>query len=475
MIRHFFRKINKKRSNIMIETPKVNGYLPDERPSFGKLILFALQQIIVMFPATVLVAILTGFHVSTTIFASGLATLCFILITGKKIPLYYGSSFSYITAICAITIPEVYGNPAPDHLISEAQFGIVLSGLISIAVGLLVRKVSMEKIEKVLPPTVTGSVALIIGLSLAGTALGNIVEVGGLKGVDAENQKLAANLSMTIALITLLATIFFSVYLKKGTWSQIPILLGLLLGYAVAFVAGKIAGIGFVDFSLGANDPILKLPHFTLPKPSWEAALAIMPIAIATIPESTAHLYQLDLYVNKLAEEKGVGKKYGIAEKLGLNLIGDGLGDMISGAIGGPAGTNYGENISTMAITKNYSIWVLIAASIITMLLSFVTPLSAAVYSIPTAVIGGLSIYLFGVIGAQGITIMLDKKVNLFDAKNLSIIATILIIGLGGSVLGGIPFFGLDLPPIAAAAVFGILLNLVYQLVDFFKNRKTEE
>ncbi len=151
----------------MIETKKIIGYLPDEKPSFLKLLLFALQQIIVMFPATVLVAILTGFHVSTTIFASGLATLCFILITGKKIPLYYGSSFSYITAICAITIPSEYGIPAPDALISQAQFGIVLSGLISIAVGLLVRKISMERIEKILPPTVTGSVALIIGLSLA--------------------------------------------------------------------------------------------------------------------------------------------------------------------------------------------------------------------------------------------------------------------------------------------------------------------
>ncbi len=455
----------------MTETKKIMGYLPDETPSFGKLLLFALQQIVVMFPATVLVALLTGFHVSTTIFASGLATLCFILITKKKIPLYYGSSFSYITAIVSITIPNQNGFPAPDHLISAAQFGIILSGLISIGVGLLVRKISMEKIEKVLPATVTGPIALIIGLSLAGSALGNIVNVGQTVQATVENFQLAQNLSWIIGLVTLLATVFFSVYLKKGTWSQIPILLGLLLGYVVALIIDYFSGINFVDFTLGGSDSFFSIPHFTLPRPSWEATLAIMPIAIATIPESTAHLYQLDIYVNKLAEEKQSKKKYKIADRLGMNLIGDGLGDIISGAIGGPAGTNYGENISTMAITKNYSIGVLIAASIITMVLAFVNPLSAAVYSIPEAVIGGLSVYLFGVIGAQGITIMVDKKVNLFDSRNLSIIATILIIGLGGSIIGNIPFFGIELPPIATAAIFGILLNLIYVFTDHLKGK----
>jgi uracil permease len=132
------------------------------------------------------------------------------------------------------------------------------------------------------------------------------------------------------------------------------------------------------------------LPHFTLPTPSWAAVLAIMPIAIATIPESTAHLCQLDLYVNKLADEKGMPRS-NIADLLGLNLIGDGIGDMVSGFVGGPAGTNYGENISTMSITKNFSVMVLGAAAIMTMIISFFTPLSAAVYSIPNAVIGGIS------------------------------------------------------------------------------------
>jgi uracil permease len=194
-----------------------------------------------------------------------------------------------------------------------------------------------------------------------------------------------------------------------------------------------------------------------------------MPIAIATIPESTAHVYQLDIYVNDLAKKTGSKKKYNIADKLGLNLIGDGLGDIISGFIGGPAGTNYGENISTMALSKVFSIPVLILAAVITMVISCFIPLINVVYSIPTSVIGGLSVYLFGVIAAQGITIMLDRKVDMFSSKNLAVIATILIVGLGGSFGfegGMIPAFGTKLPALATAAVVGIVLNLILSIGD---------
>lgn len=191
-----------------------------------------------------------------------------------------------------------------------------------------------------------------------------------------------------------------------------------------------------------------------------------MPIAIATIPESTAHVFQLDIYVNDLARKKNSGKRYDIESKLGLNLIGDGIGDIVAGFIGGPAGTNYGENISAMAITKVFSIPVLIAAAVIAMVISCFTPLINAIYAIPTAVIGGLEIYLFGAIAAQGVAIMLEKKVDLFSAKNIAVIATIMVIGLGGQYTfgGNIPFFGLQVPSIAGAAIFGILLNLLLSI-----------
>lgn len=457
----------------MRQQPEVLGYLPDERPTPLKLMLYALQQVIVMFPATIAVALITGFQVSTTIFASGLATLCFIMITGRKIPLYYGSSFAYLTAIASMVASE--GSAAqiasfhatgilPAELISYAQFGIILSGLVSIAAGFLVRFSGRDAVEKVLPPSVTGSVAMIIGLTLAGGAL-----------ADAAPKAAAAGASGTswvwvVSLVTLLSTVLFSRYLK-GFLSQLPLLLGALVGCATAAL---LVAVGGADLNLFRAMPAaalssslwswgpLAVPAFTLPRVSLAAVIAIMPIAIATIPESTAHIYQLDTYVNKLAAKKGKSD-YKIADLLDRNLIGDGLGDMISGFVGGPAGTNYGENISTMAITNVFSITVLIAAAIIAMVISFFTPLMQVIYGIPLAVIGGLEIYLFGAIAAQGIAIMIDKKVDMFSSKNVAVIASIMVIGVGGQYAfgGNIAFFGINVPCIAGAAIFGILLNLL--------------
>ena len=458
----------------MKQQNEVIGYLPDESPTMWKLLLYALQQVIVMFPATITVALITGFQVSTTIFASGLATLCFIMITGKKIPLYYGSSFAYLTAISSMVAAEGTADQIasfnatgilPAELISYAQFGIILSGLVSIAAGLLVRYSGRSAVEKILPPCITGSVAMIIGLTLAGNALGDASPV-----VDAVGAR-GTSWVWVVSLATLLSTILFSRYLK-GFLSQLPLLLGALVGCAVA---GLLYAFGGVDFNLFRSMPEAALtsslwslgpiavPAFTLPRVSLAAVIAIMPIAIATIPESTAHIYQLDIYVNNLADKKGKKESYKIADLLDRNLIGDGVCDMISGFIGGPAGTNYGENISTMAITKVFSIPVLIAASIIAMVISFFTPLMQIIYGIPIAVIGGLEIYLFGAIAAQGIAIMIDKKVDMFSSKNIAVIAAIMVIGIGGQYTfgGNIPFFGLKVPCIAGAAIFGILLNLL--------------
>ncbi len=427
------------------QTNNVVGYLPDEVPTTGKLVLFALQQVLIMFPATVTVALLTGFHVSTTIFASGLATLVFLLITKRKIPLYYGSSFSYIAAIISLTGVK-YGELAPDHLISQAQFGIIMSGLVSIAAGLLINKFGIKVIEKILPPTITGPIAIIIGISLAGVA------ITGAAGFDGASTSSPAWIA---ALVTLAATVLFSVYLK-GIFGQLSILFGILTGYLASIA------LGLVDFSQIFTGHILAVPHFTFPSPSWQALIAIMPIAIATIPESTAHLFQLDIYVNDLARKRGKDN-YKIEDKLGLNLIGDGIGDMVSALFGGPAGTNYGENLSAMAITKNFSSVVLMVAAVLAMGLSFVEPISNAIRSIPGPVVNGACIFLFGAIGAQGIAIMIEKKVDMFSVKNLAVTATILVIGLGGHYGfpgGNIPIFNLQLPAIATAAIVGIIINL---------------
>lgn len=471
----------------MRKEPMNIGYLPDERPPFWKLLVYALQQVIVMFPATVAVALITGFQVSTTIFASGLATLCFIFITGKKIPLYYGSSFSYLTAVISLmTSKSITGRLSPEALtqlnswlsgttsvmpgeaISYAQFGIIMSGFVSIAAGLLIRFFGKNSIEKVLPASITGSIAMIIGLTLAANALSDAAPSADATGIA------GTGWVWVVSLATLLSTIFFSRYLK-GFLGQLPLLLGAAVGCAVA---GLLYAIGGMDMNLFRTIPKeaitsslwsagpFAVPAFTLPRFSLEAVLAIMPIAIATIPESTAHIYQLDIYVNNIAEKKKSKKKYNLVQYLDRNLIGDGICDMISGFVGGPAGTNYGENISTMAITKVFSISVLMAAAVIAMVVSFFTPLIQGIYAIPLAVIGGLEVYLFGAIAAQGIAIMIDKKVDMFSAKNIAVISTVMVIGLGGQYAfgGNIPFFGLDIPCIAGAAIFGIVLNLLLSI-----------
>jgi len=442
------------------------GYLPDERPPIWRLLLYALQQVIVMFPATVAVALITGFHISTTIFASGLATLCFILVTGRKIPLYYGSSFSYVAAIAGLMTSTALSEYALNDKIAIAQFGIVMSGFVSIAAGLIVNRFGRDSIEKILPAAVTGPIAMVIGLTLAGVALQDAASTTGAIAVAESQAKLGQNMAWIVSLVTLLSTVLFSVYLK-GVWGQVPLILGPIVGCVVAMIINATTGINlFKVLPEMANSDIFAPPIFTFPKPSWMAVAAIMPIAIATIPESTAHIYQLDIYVNDLAKKKGSEKTYNLADLLGLNLIGDGIGDIVSGLVGGPAGTNYGENISAMAITKVFSVWVLVAASILAMIIACFTPLINAIYSIPTAVIGGLEVYLFGAIAAQGIAIMVEKKVDLFSAKNIAVIATIMVIGLGGQYGfgGNIPFFGVEVPCVAGAAIFGIILNFILSI-----------
>ena len=442
------------------------GYLPNDLPPLGQIVLLGLQHALTMFPATVLVALLVGFHVSTVLLASGVATIVALLGSrfgiGKFIPLYYGSSFSYIAAVLAVT-KAAFAQPAADEFIRAAQAGIVVTGGVNILFGIIIRLAGGKAtIDKVLPAVVTGSVAAVIGFALGKSALDMASGVAG--GIASGDLRWWA-----VAVVTLLATVLFSVYLRgKGFLGMIPILLGAIVGYLVA-----------IPFGLVVTTPITSaqwfaLPHLTLPSFSGSmAATAIVSVAvmaIATIPESTAHLYQISLYVDHLAEEQK-REKYGLSKYLGLNLVLDGVGDSINGLMGGAAGTNYGENNSLMVITRNYSGVSLLAAGGIAVLLAFVGKLTGVVQSIPTAVSGGLAIYLFGVIGMQGIALMMSEKVDLFDPRQLAVGAVILIVGVGGHIgypNGFLPvplfksIFPNGWPAIATAAVLGILLNAVF-------------
>ncbi len=446
--------------------PVVVGYLPNDTPPFGRMLLLGLQHVLTMFPATVLCAQLMGFPVSTVLTVTGLGTIAALLGSkfsmGKYIPLYYGSSFSYIAAVTAITKAQ-FGIPADPHLLSIVQAGFLATGVINVVVGLLIRIAGgKESVDKILPPVVTGSVACTIGIGLGASALNNAS--GYVAGITA-----GALNWWAVALITLFASIAFSVYLQgKGFLGMLPILFGAIVGYVAAIP------FGLSNFAMIGQSALIRAPQFTFPVFNDPLTLTVIfgvgVMAIATIPESTAHLYQISLYVDHLADEQG-REKFGLSKYIGLNLMLDGFDDIINGIFGSTAGTNYGENNSLMVISRNYSGPALLTAGAIAIIMGFIGPLADVIQSIPTAVGGGLSIYLFGVIGMQGIALMISEKVNLFDPRQLAIGAIILIVGIGGNIgySGGfLPFpilqglFPQGLPAIATGAVLGILLNLVF-------------
>ena len=435
---------------------KTFGYLPKDVPPVGAMLSLGFQQVLTMFPATVLVALLTKFDVGVTLLASGIGTIIALLVSGRRIPMYYGSSFSYIAVVVSVMSiydPACFGDPTqfycPDG-VRIVQVGIMGTGLLNILVGLLIMRVGKEALDKVLPPVITGSIAITIGIALAGSALG------------------MASANWTVALITLVATVAFSVYLQgKGLIGMLPILLGAVFGYIIALIMGQVS-FDTIIAAQWVRVPNITLPAFENPA-AWGTVLSIALIAIATIPESTAHLYQMSLYIDALAKDLG-RDPIEIKKLIGLNLVADGTDDMVCGFLGGCSGTNYGENNSLMAITRNYSVAVLLSAGGIAILLGFIGKLAAVVESIPVSVTGGLAIYLFGVIGMQGVALIMSEKVNLFDPRQLAIGSAILVTGIGGSMSmpnGMFPFpipgiFPDGIPAIVFSAIVGILLNLLF-------------
>jgi uracil permease len=440
-------------------TKKAFGYLPPDTPPIGAMISLGFQQVLTMFPATVLVAILTKFDVGVTLAASGIGTIVALLVSGRRIPLYYGSSFSYITVVItamSLYASDCFADPTTIYCpegVKIVQVGIIATGILEILFGLLIMRIGKAALDKILPPVITGSVAIVIGIALAGAALG------------------MAGANWTVAFITLLVTILFSVYLQgKGLIGMLPILLGALVGWLVSIPLGLI-NFGIIGEAQWVRMPAFTFPAFTDPS-AWAAVTGIALIAIATIPESTAHLYQMSLYIDQLAKEMGRAPLE-IKKLIGLNLVADGSDDIVVGFLGGCAGTNYGENNSLMAITRCYSVPVLMTAGVIAILLGFIGKLAAVVQTLPTAVVGGLSIYLFGVIGMQGIALIQSERVNLFEPRQLAVGAVILVTGIGGNLAlenGMFPFpipvlFPSGIPAIVFAALLGILINLIFLIV----------
>lgn len=430
-------------------------FLPSDRPPLAAMLTLGAQHLLTMFPATVLVAIITGFDVGATLTAAGIATIVAIIGSRERIPLWYGSSFSYIAPVLAVV-----GRYEGVEGVRMAQSGILVTGLINIAVGLVVWRVGRAVVDRLLPPIVTGSVAIIIGLSLSATAMR--MASGACCLTDASGNAITDPVWWFVAAVTLLATLGYSVALRgRGLLGLLPVLLGVITGYAVALP------LGLVELAPIGEAAWFRVPAFTTPAFSLWAILAIAPIALATIPESTAHLYQMSLYIDRAAESLGRPEPR-IRDLLGLNIVLDGLGDCVNGLLGGCGGTSYGENMALMVITRSYSSVVLMVAAGLAILLGFVGKLAALVLTLPTAVTGGVAIYLFGVIALQGVALLMSESVDLFDPGQLAVGATMLVIGIGGALGfpdGIIPIGGFGIPAIVAAAVAGIALNLYIQVL----------
>lgn len=407
-----------------------------EKLPFSKLILLAFQMFIVIFPATVVVPLITGFDVATCLFCTALSTLAFVLVTKGEVPLYFGSSFSYISTIATLMAVT---NGDQDTKIGMMTFGLLFSGLVNIIIGLLINRIGFEKISKIITPTLCGGIAICIGITLAGNAVSDAFSGSALSG--------------GICIFTLLLMIFGSVFLR-GFPQQLSLLFGVIGGIIVSLILDKSL---FRD-ALNTGNAIISLPHFVLPVPNWVTPLSLSVVSLATCTESFAHLTQLESIIDADLKEN---EKTHLSKKIDEVMIGDGLADITSCLLGGCGSTSYGEQLGLMSITKVYSVWVVVLAAIIAIIFSLIKPFINLVYSIPLCVIGAMELYCFGSIVVQGMSIL--QKEDILSSKNLSILATVLMIGVGGNyAFGGyIPFFGYNVPCIAFASIFGIILNII--------------
>lgn len=408
-----------------------------EKPDTAKGLLLSVQHVFAMFGATILVPILLGMSVSTALLASGLGTLIYMVSTKFSVPVYLGSSFAYISAM-AFAKEQMGGD------ISAGQTGIMMVGLIYVVVALIVSKVGTAWIDRLLPPIVIGPMIMVIGLGLANTA---VTSAGFVQDGDWKNMLVAA-VSFMIA-VTIQTR-------GRGFLRVIPFLVAIVGGYLVAVC------LGMVDFTPVQKAAWFALPDMALPFTTGMAsfkeykfyfgpeAFAILPIAIVTIAEHIGdHMVLGEICGRNFLKKPGLNR----------TLIGDGVATAVSAFIGGPANTTYGENTGVVGLTRIASVSVIRNAAFIAIGLSFFSKFTALISTIPSAVLGGMSILLYGVIASNGLKVLVRARVNFMESRNLVIASAMLVLGLGGGVLK----LGSDLviSGTALAALVGVLLNLV--------------
>lgn len=426
-----------------LQTSKVNLLLDvDQNPPFAKGLLLSLQHVFAMFGATILVPLILGMPVSVALFASGLGTLIYMVATQFKVPVYLGSSFAFISAM-AFAMKQMNGD------VSAAQSGVVLVGLVYVVVALAVKLIGTKWIDRLLPPIVIGPMIMVIGLGLANSAVTN---AGFIK--DGTIQQIS------VAVITFLITAFINTK-AKGFLKIIPFLFGIIGGYIAAVL------FGLVDFTPVLKADWIAIPQLYLPFSTngffkeyhWyfgPETWAILPVAVVTIAEHIGdHTVLSQICGRQFLKNPGLHR----------TLIGDGIATSVSAFMGGPANTTYGENTGVVGMTRIASVSVIRNAALFAIGLSFLGKFTALISTIPNAVLGGMSIMLYGVIASNGLKVLIEKQVDFREVRNLIIASSMLVLGLGGAILELGP---VTLSGTALCALAGVILNLVLP----YENRK---
>lgn len=395
----------------------------------------SLQHLFAMFGATVLVPFIFQVNPATILFMNGIGTLLYILICKGKIPAYLGSSFAFISPVTVVLANGSY---------EQALGGFVAVGIVFCLVALLIGAVGTKWIDVLFPPAAMGAIVAVIGLELAPTA----AQMAGLiLPADAAADAVRDPQAIMVSMITLVVTVIGSVVFR-GFLAIIPILIGVITGYCVALA------IGMVDTQAVADAAWFSLPTFYTPQFDWTAISIILPAALVVIAEHVGHLFVTGNIVGRdLAKKPGLHR----------SLLGNGISTLISGFVGSTPNTTYGENIGVMAITRVYSVWVIGGAAVMAIILSFIGKLSALIMSIPSPVMGGVSLLLFGTIAASGFRMLVEAKVDYGKSTNLILTSVTMIVGLSGAevTMGAVSLTGMGL-----ATVVAILLSLFFKLLD---------
>lgn len=423
----------------------------EEKLPILKTIPLSFQHLFAMVGATILVPILTKMNPSVALLCSGIGTILYIICTKAKLPAYIGSSFAFIVPILAVTAKYNAIDKSGNAAVGAVAGGVISAGIVYIIVAALIGAFGAGWINKALSPIVVGSVVIVIGLSLASTA----VQWAGLDlsytSTSLQNVPRAAWIA--VSMITLAVGIIGTMYFK-GFLSVIPILFAMIIGYISAIILGVIPGSVLHQI---ASTPLFVLPAIApakaLPRFGLDIILLMAPVSFVTLAEHIGHVY---------VTNNVVGRDFTKDPGLHRSILGDGVATITAGFLGGPPNTTYGENIGVMAITKVYSVWVIGGAAIIAIVLSFIGPVSVMISNMPLPVIGGVSILLFGIIASSGFRIYVEDKVDFGKKRNLIIASVIIVLGIGGaSIQFNVQGSPLTISGVALATLVGILLNLI--------------